>query len=509
MNTNTPLYLNDAIPSPNNTSPLSFPSGQNYGNRSFTNTSNTPIRIMNPDKSPADGEFSIGGGAKGNMVPLPLDFIPGNFDVLCGRGKKNYNSLGNQRLRRIVESYVEQYSAATSRQDKSDILSAIVNEVRSASPNGGFIKQDPVTERWFEVGDFLAREKVSQAFRDALSFQYRSSKKFKHEKRRQRDKAAKLAKQKGLAKSGDEKKAPPKSPPADEGRPLLKKKQSLTVLREEPSMASTFMAQGSAQPNRPSPSRSMSSGNATPPDSSFLQGRQAYGGAEQLQQQGGGSQFFSFNNAAAMHQEHQGTMVGRHSSWPGPQMFPSSNNPLFNPLHAGAHQSMAAMSQRRFSDARMSDVNQSPFHQFHQSEPHPMTWSRQLHHQEQNSGALHSSYSSGMGIHPGVTMSAGGMPGSMMSTSGMPPLGNHQMANSTMSHSGSKRSRKEEALRRSNSNVSTNSETAIVARLESSLTNLEQDENPFEPVPLPSGQLEIEPDEEARAENRDETMPGW
>jgi hypothetical protein len=59
--------------------------------------------------------------------------------------------LGNQRLRQIVESYVEEYSAASSRQDKSDILSAIVNEVRSACPDGGFIKQDPVTERWFEV----------------------------------------------------------------------------------------------------------------------------------------------------------------------------------------------------------------------------------------------------------------------------------------------------------------------------------------------------------------------
>lgn len=60
-------------------------------------------------------------------------------------------STGNQRLRRIVESYVERYSAATSRQDKSDILSAIVDEVRQASPSGGFIKQDPASERWFEV----------------------------------------------------------------------------------------------------------------------------------------------------------------------------------------------------------------------------------------------------------------------------------------------------------------------------------------------------------------------
>lgn len=41
----------------------------------------------------------------------------------------------------------------------------------------------------FQVGDFLAREKTSQAFRDALHESYRSSKKSKHEKRRARTKA--------------------------------------------------------------------------------------------------------------------------------------------------------------------------------------------------------------------------------------------------------------------------------------------------------------------------------
>ena len=153
MNSFTQLCITNSIPLDDNTLKYrAFSFDQNY---SGAKPSSCASLIMNPEKVPAD-EVSIGGGAKGNMVPLPLDFIPGNFDVLCGRGKKNYNSLGNQRLRRIVDSYVEQYSAATSRQDKSDILSAIVNEVRQASPHGGFIKQDPVTERWFEVSSTLA-----------------------------------------------------------------------------------------------------------------------------------------------------------------------------------------------------------------------------------------------------------------------------------------------------------------------------------------------------------------
>ena len=90
-------------------------------------------------------------------------------------------------------SKLEKYSAASSRPEKSEILSSIVAEVRLNSPQGGFVKQDTASGKWFEVGDFLAREKTSQAFRDALHENYRSSKKSKHEKRRQRTKAKALS----------------------------------------------------------------------------------------------------------------------------------------------------------------------------------------------------------------------------------------------------------------------------------------------------------------------------
>jgi hypothetical protein len=35
---------------------------------------------------------------------------------------------------------------------KSEIMSRIVNIVRAASPNGGFIMQDKMTGQWWEVG---------------------------------------------------------------------------------------------------------------------------------------------------------------------------------------------------------------------------------------------------------------------------------------------------------------------------------------------------------------------
>jgi hypothetical protein len=60
-----------------------------------------------------------------------------------------------------------------------------VDQVRHQSPSGGFVKQDENTGRWYEVGDFLAREKTSQAFRDALHERYKSSNVSKKNRRRE------------------------------------------------------------------------------------------------------------------------------------------------------------------------------------------------------------------------------------------------------------------------------------------------------------------------------------
>lgn len=122
-----------------------------------------------------------------NMTPLPENFEPGPDDVICGRGKKCYNHIGNERFRQRVLTFLDEYSKAKSKLDKSGVLSKVVQEVRQNSPSGGFVKQD-ANGAWFEVGDFLAREKTSQAFRDALHDRYKSSNLSK-KKRRQEEQA--------------------------------------------------------------------------------------------------------------------------------------------------------------------------------------------------------------------------------------------------------------------------------------------------------------------------------
>ena len=83
---------------------------------------------------------------------------------------------------------LDRYSEASTKLEKSTIVSSILQTVRSQSPEGGFIKLDPASGTWQEVGDHLAREKVGQTIRDALHSNYRSSTKAK-KKRRQAEQA--------------------------------------------------------------------------------------------------------------------------------------------------------------------------------------------------------------------------------------------------------------------------------------------------------------------------------
>jgi hypothetical protein len=105
-------------------------------------------------------------------------------DVICGRGKHCFCHPGNQKFRKLVETFLPAYAKASCKVEKSVVVSNIVDAVRRSSPNGGFVKQDEVSGNWMEVGDHLAREKVGQALRDAMHTEYRSSKVSKKNRRK-------------------------------------------------------------------------------------------------------------------------------------------------------------------------------------------------------------------------------------------------------------------------------------------------------------------------------------
>jgi hypothetical protein len=113
----------------------------------------------------------------GLKVRLHYNFTPGKYAVLCGRGSKCTKSTGNQRLREIVKKNLAAYSEARSKVEKTAIVTAIIDTVKQASPDGAFLKFED--DCWWEVEDSFAREKIGCLFRDSLHTQYKSSTKAK------------------------------------------------------------------------------------------------------------------------------------------------------------------------------------------------------------------------------------------------------------------------------------------------------------------------------------------
>ena len=54
---------------------------------------------------------------------------PTEFDIVCGRGKGNYNRLANKRFLFIVRNHMEEYESKTNRLDKAIVLNYIIEEV--------------------------------------------------------------------------------------------------------------------------------------------------------------------------------------------------------------------------------------------------------------------------------------------------------------------------------------------------------------------------------------------
>jgi hypothetical protein len=116
-------------------------------------------------------------------TPLPANFCPGQYSVLCGRGKICFESTGNNYLKALVSVCLDPYSKAKTKIEKSSIVTAIIARIKelvaasSNSEGAAFVRfKDGL---WWHVDDAFAREKIGGLFRDALHIQYRSSTKSK------------------------------------------------------------------------------------------------------------------------------------------------------------------------------------------------------------------------------------------------------------------------------------------------------------------------------------------
>lgn len=84
-------------------------------------------------------------------------------DVLFGRGRPIMRHPGNVVLRDMLESRLEEYNAAKTKKEKTEIAWEIVRQLKGWSCR--FLREDS-RGWWVEVSDDVARQKVSIGFRD-------------------------------------------------------------------------------------------------------------------------------------------------------------------------------------------------------------------------------------------------------------------------------------------------------------------------------------------------------
>jgi hypothetical protein len=86
---------------------------------------------------------------------------PGEFDILCGRGRSFHDHSGNRILRQLVKLHSERYRRAK-RSHKAPIASEIVAAFNASGNH--FLKHDDKNEIWEAIDDKVATEKVSHCF---------------------------------------------------------------------------------------------------------------------------------------------------------------------------------------------------------------------------------------------------------------------------------------------------------------------------------------------------------
>jgi len=106
---------------------------------------------------------------------LPEDFVPGPYTVFIDRRKGARQATGNQRLRKIAMSFLNEYAKASDKPSKSRIVTTIWRMLEDTGPDGGAFVRLGVDNRWYKVRDCVATEKVGYTMRELLGERYRSS----------------------------------------------------------------------------------------------------------------------------------------------------------------------------------------------------------------------------------------------------------------------------------------------------------------------------------------------
>jgi len=98
-------------------------------------------------------------------IPYSMEpvLVPGELDILLGRGRGAQNHKGNIHYRQVVETFRARYEQIPQKGAKTQLIREVVAVIYD---NGGrFLKQDSYG-RWIPVDPEVARDKVSHSFRN-------------------------------------------------------------------------------------------------------------------------------------------------------------------------------------------------------------------------------------------------------------------------------------------------------------------------------------------------------
>ena len=102
---------------------------------------------------------------------LPPGFKPGRNDILCGRGNVFSNHEGNRSFNKIIHLSLRDYWDAPDRAAKAQVVETTLRFLRISGNR--FVKAvvdgtDKRKERWYELTESQAHQKIGHAIRDTI-----------------------------------------------------------------------------------------------------------------------------------------------------------------------------------------------------------------------------------------------------------------------------------------------------------------------------------------------------
>jgi hypothetical protein len=113
-------------------------------------------QMVSRDPMPCIHRQSMNSRAGAVDILLPSDYVLRDDDVLCGRGRKCFTHSGSKKLRDLVQAKLQDYITAPTKIEKTIIIRDVIKQIRETSTNSGFVKYDPLSGRYYDVGRTMA-----------------------------------------------------------------------------------------------------------------------------------------------------------------------------------------------------------------------------------------------------------------------------------------------------------------------------------------------------------------